>query len=90
MDRIDVAVVVPCRDEAAAVGHVVDEVRAALPAARIVVYDNASQDGTAEVAARHGAEVRREPRPGKGNAVRRAFADLDADVYVLILSLIHI
>ena len=76
--------IVPCRDEAAAVGRVVDEVRAALPAARIVVYDNASRDATAEVAERHGAEVRREPRPGKGNAVRRAFADVDADAYVLI------
>ena len=84
MDGVDVAVIVPCRDEAAAVGRVVDEVRSALPTARVVVYDNASQDGTAEVAARHGAEVRGEPRPGKGNAVRRAFADIDADVYVLI------
>ena len=81
---VDVAVLVPCRDEEAAVGRVVDEVRAALPEARIVVFDNASGDRTAEVAAAHGAEVRRESRPGKGHVVRRAFADVDADVYVLI------
>lgn len=84
MDAVAVAVVIPCRDEEAAVGRVVDDVRAALPRARVVVYDNDSSDRTADVAAAHGAEVRSEPRPGKGNVVRRAFADLDADVYVLI------
>jgi glycosyltransferase involved in cell wall biosynthesis len=83
-EGVAVVVIVPCRDEEAAVGRVVDEVRAALPQARIVVYDNASSDRTAEVAAAHGAEVRHEPRPGKGNVVRRAFADVDADVHVLI------
>ena len=79
-----VVVIIPCRDEATTVGRVVDEVRAHLPTARIVVYDNASGDATADVAAAHGAEVRIEPRPGKGNVVRRAFSDLDADVYALI------
>lgn len=84
VDAPDVAVVIPCRDEEAAVARVVDDVRAALPGARVLVYDNASTDRTASVAAAHGAEVRREPRPGKGNVVRRAFADVEADVYVLI------
>ena len=79
-----VVVIIPCRDEAAAVGRVIDGVRRDLPSARIVVYDNASSDGTAGVARAAGVEVRDEPRPGKGNVVRRAFADLDADVYVLI------
>ncbi|WP_432572204.1 glycosyltransferase [Kineococcus sp. SYSU DK005] len=79
-----VAVVVPCLDEEAAVGAVVDGLRAALPHAVVYVYDNGSTDRTAEVAARHGAVVRFEPRPGKGNVIRRAFADVDADTYVLI------
>ncbi len=79
-----VVVIIPCRDEEVAVGSVVEDVRNALPGARIIVYDNASSDRTAEVAAAHGAEVRLEPRPGKGNVVRRAFADVDSDVYVLI------
>lgn len=79
-----VAVVVPCLDEEAAVGKVVDDLRAALPGAVVYVYDNGSTDRTAEVAARHGAVVRFEPRPGKGNVIRRAFADVDADTYVLI------
>jgi hypothetical protein len=79
-----VAVLVPCFNEAAAVGAVVDDLRAALPDATVYVYDNASTDGTAAVAAAHGAVVRREPAPGKGNVVRRAFADVDADVYVLV------
>ena len=79
-----IAVVVPCLDEAVAVGKVVDDLRAALPDAVVYVYDNASTDRTAEVARAHGAVVRREPRPGKGNVIRRAFADVEADTYVLI------
>ena len=78
------AVIVPCLDEAAAVGRVVDDLRAALPHAVVHVYDNGSTDATAQVAAAHGAVVRREPRPGKGNVIRRAFADVEADTYVLI------
>jgi len=81
---VRVAVVVPCFDEALTVGGVVDGVRAALPGAQVHVVDNASSDGTAAVAAAHGAVVHHEPRPGKGHAVRRAFEDVDADVYVLI------
>ncbi len=79
-----IAVIVPCFNEEAAVGVVVDDLRAALPDAVIYVYDNASTDATAEVAARHGAVVRREATPGKGNVVRRAFADVDADTYVIV------
>ena len=79
-----VVVIVPCRDEATTIGQVIDDLHAADPTFRVVVYDNASSDDTVAVASRHGAEVRSERTPGKGNVVRRAFADLDADVYVLI------
>lgn len=79
-----IAVLVPCYNEEAAVGQVVAEFRAALPGARIYVYDNNSRDRTAEVAEAAGAVVRREPLQGKGNVVRRMFADIDADIYVLV------
>lgn len=79
-----VAVIVPCHNEEAAVATVVSDLRAALPDARIYVYDNVSSDRTGEVASAAGAIVRREERRGKGNVVRRAFADIDADIYVLI------
>jgi hypothetical protein len=78
-----VAVLLPCHNEAAAIGRVVQEFRAALPQARVIVFDNASVDETAKVAAAAGAEVRFEPRAGKGNVVRRMFADIDADVYLM-------
>ena len=78
-----VAVIIPCYNEAAAIGKVVADFRAALPHADVVVYDNNSRDGTCEVAAAAGAIVRSEPRQGKGNVVRRMFADVDADVYVM-------
>lgn len=81
---LDIAVIVPCFDEEAAVGKVVTDLRRALPGARIYVYDNGSGDRTREVAAAAGAVVRSEPRRGKGNVVRRAFADVEADVYLMI------
>lgn len=80
----EVAVIVPCHNEEAAVGTVVADLRAALPDATVYVYDNASTDRTVDVALAAGAVVRREPRKGKGNVIRRAFADVDADVYVMI------
>jgi hypothetical protein len=78
------AVLVPCFNEEAAVAKVVAEFRAALPEADIYVYDNNSTDRTAEVARAAGALVRRELHQGKGNVVRRMFADVEADVYVLV------
>lgn len=80
----NVVVVIPCRDEEAAVPRVVADFKRELPEARIVVIDNASRDRTADVARRAGADVITERRPGKGNAVRRAFADIDADAYLLV------
>jgi glycosyltransferase involved in cell wall biosynthesis len=79
-----IAVLVPCHNEEAAVAKVVADFRAALPRATIYVYDNASTDRTAEVARAAGAVVRREPLKGKGHVVRRMFADVEADIYVLV------
>jgi glycosyltransferase involved in cell wall biosynthesis len=79
-----IACVVPCHNEEAAVAKVVRDLRAALPEAVIYVYDNASTDRTVEVARAAGAIVREEPRKGKGNVIRRAFADVDADALLLI------
>jgi glycosyltransferase involved in cell wall biosynthesis len=79
-----VAVLVPCYNEEAAVATVVADFRKALPAAEIFVYDNNSRDRTAEVARAAGAQVRSERRQGKGHVVRRMFADIDADIYVLV------
>ena len=80
----DVAVLVPCYNEAACITKVVQDFRTALPDARIYVYDNNSTDGTAELAAEAGAIVRQEPRQGKGYVVRRMFADVEADIYVMV------
>ena len=79
-----IAVLVPCLNEEAAIATVVQGMRAALPDATIYVYDNGSTDQTAERARAAGAVVRCEPLRGKGNVVRRMFADVDADVYVLV------
>jgi len=79
-----IAVLVPCYNEEAAVATVIADFRKALPTAAIYVYDNNSRDRTVEVAQEAGAEVRRETHQGKGHVVRRMFADIDADVYVLV------
>jgi len=79
-----IAILVPCFNEEAAIGKVVSDFRAALPRAVIYVYDNASKDRTSDVARAAGAQVRAELRKGKGNVVRRMFADVEADIYVLV------
>ncbi|WP_033921314.1 glycosyltransferase family 2 protein [Sphingomonas sp. 37zxx] len=78
-----IAVILPCYNEEAAIAQTVVAFRAALPDARVYVYDNNSSDRTAEVAAFAGAIVRTERVQGKGAVVRRMFADVDADVYVM-------
>jgi glycosyltransferase involved in cell wall biosynthesis len=83
-EGLQIAVLVPCFNEAAAIGKVVADFRAALPRATIYVYDNNSTDDTAKIAAAAGAEVRRELRKGKGNVVRRMFTDIEADIYVMV------
>src|SRR6201747_708089 len=79
-----IAVLVPCFNEEAAVAIVVADFRKSLPAAEIFVYDNNSSDRTIAVAREAGAQVRGERRQGKGHVVRRMFADVDADIYVLV------
>lgn len=78
-----IAVLLPCYNEEAAIGATVAGFREALPTAVIYVYDNNSRDRTREVAAAAGAVVRTERQQGKGHVVRRMFADVDADVYVM-------
>jgi len=82
--KLRVAVLIPCYNEEVAIPQVVQDFRAALPQAEIYVYDNNSKDRTSEVARACGAIVRLEKRQGKGNVVRRMFADIEADVYVLV------
>jgi glycosyltransferase involved in cell wall biosynthesis len=84
MADLRIAVLVPCYNEEAAVGTVVADFRKALPSAKIYVYDNNSKDRTIAVAREAGAEVRSEMHQGKGHVVRRMFADVDADIYVLV------
>jgi glycosyltransferase involved in cell wall biosynthesis len=78
-----VAVILPCYNEESAIADVVQSFRSALPQAVIYVYDNNSKDRTVEIARAAGAVVRRETRQGKGHVVRRMFADIEADIYVL-------
>lgn len=77
------AVVLPCRDEGPVIAKVIREFSQALPEATIYVIDNASRDDTAAAARTAGAQVISEPLPGKGNAIRRAFAEVDADIYLM-------
>jgi glycosyltransferase involved in cell wall biosynthesis len=79
-----IAVLIPCYNEAEAITAVVRDFAAALPEATIYVYDNNSRDATRERAAAAGAVVRTETSQGKGNVVRRMFADVEAEVYVLV------
>lgn len=80
----DVAVLIPCYNEAVTIGKVVDDFKAALPEAIIYVYDNNSSDDTAKIAAEHGACVRSETRQGKGNVVRQMFREIDAEYYLMV------
>jgi glycosyltransferase involved in cell wall biosynthesis len=84
LSKHKIVVLVPCFNEELTVGKTIEGFREALPFATIYVYDNNSTDRTVEVAEAAGAVVRSETRQGKGNVVRRMFADIDADVYVLV------
>jgi glycosyltransferase involved in cell wall biosynthesis len=84
MNDLRIAVMIPCYEEEATIGTVVQEFRQNLPNAAIYVYDNNSSDRTSDIAHQAGAEVRSEPLQGKGNVVRRMFADVEADIYILV------
>lgn len=79
-----IAALIPCYNEALTIAKVVDDFKRYLPEAIVYVYDNNSSDGTAEIAAAHGAVVKGEPRQGKGNVVRQMLRDIDADCYVMV------
>ena len=76
MDQDEIAVIIPCYNEAQTIGKVVDDFHRELPEATVYVYNNDSTDATAEIAAKHGATVRFEPRRGKGNVCRQMFRDM--------------
>jgi len=78
-----IAVLIPCYNEALSIAQVIRDFQQVLPLAKIYVYDNRSTDDTSAIAKNAGAFVRLEPWPGKGNVVRRMFADIDADVYIM-------
>ena len=82
--RPKVAVVIPCHNEACIIAKVVRDFRSVLPDATVYVYDNASTDSTSSEALSAGAVVRTEPLVGKGNVLRRMFADIEADVFLMI------
>lgn len=83
MSQYKIAVLLPCHNEALTIAQVVNDFRAVLPEAKIYVYDNRSTDDTATQAAAAGAIVRFEPQKGKGNVIRRMFADIEADIYIM-------
>lgn len=83
-DTLSVAVIIPCYNEEAAVAQVVKDFRRSLPAAHIHVFDNNSKDKTSEIARAAGATVHFVRAKGKGNVVRRMFADVDADIYIMV------
>ena len=81
---MSIAVVIPCYNEATTISTVIKDFRASLPAAQIIAFDNNSVDGTADIARAAGARVISVPLQGKGNVVRRMFADVDADAFVMV------
>ena len=80
----DVAVIIPCMNEEIAIAKVVKDFKAALPGCSVYVYDNNSTDKTSEVAKKAGATIGFEPRPGKGNVVRRMFSEVESEIYLMI------
>ena len=84
LSRYEIAAIIPCFNEEVAIPRVISALKRAVPGITVYVYDNNSSDDTSRVAAEGGASVRFEPRRGKGNVLRRAFADIEADIYLMI------
>ncbi|MEM9978271.1 MAG: glycosyltransferase, partial [Cyanobacteria bacterium P01_D01_bin.2] len=84
LDSYRIAVLVPCYNEELTVAQVINAFRDQLPGTSIYVYDNRSTDDTVGQARAAGAIVGSEPLPGKGHVVRRMFADIDADIYIMV------
>lgn len=84
MARDEIAVIIPCYNEAPTIGKVIDDFHRELPDAAVYVYDNNSDDATAAIAMKHGATVRFEPRQGKGNVCRQMFRDIGAACYLMV------
>jgi glycosyltransferase involved in cell wall biosynthesis len=82
--NLTIAILIPCFNEETTIRQVISDFKKNLPNARIYVYDNNSNDNTVQVALDAGATVKHEKRQGKGNVVARMFADIEADVYVLV------
>jgi glycosyltransferase involved in cell wall biosynthesis len=81
---MNIAILIPCHNEEKTVGLVVDSFKRFMPESTIYVYDNLSLDKTAEVAKKSGAIVRSEINKGKGNVMRRMFADIESDIYIIV------
>lgn len=84
MSQGEIAVIIPCYNEALTIGKVVDDFHRELPEATVYVYDNDLTDATTAIAMKHGATVRYEPRRGKGNVCRQMFRDIDAACYLMV------
>src|SRR3989344_1052687 len=80
---LDIAILIPCHNEGDVIATVVQDFKKIIPHATVYVYDNCSTDNTIEQAYQAGAIVRSEPHLGKGNVVKRMFADIEADLYLL-------
>ena len=81
---LKLAVLIPCFNEETTIKKVISDFKSALPQASIYVYDNASKDSTSSVASLAGAVVFEEPNKGKGNVIRRMFADLESDIFIMV------
>ncbi len=80
----NIAILIPCYNEALTIAKVIQNFRQELPEAKIYVYDNNSNDNTALIAKEHGSIVKQEYRQGKGNVVRSMFRDIEADIYIMV------
>ncbi len=84
MNSSNIAIIIPCHNEALTIAKVVDDFHRELPEATVYVYDNNSTEGTAQIAREHGATVKFEPRQGKGNVCSQMFRDIEADCYLMV------